>query len=79
MMTIEKKSVKVGKFVSTAHVDTVIKNYKQNRWVHNSKRLGKEDSLSVWFSVEDMEAFLEKAKEKAHIVKQTIRAISNGA
>lgn len=63
MMTIEKKSVKVGKFVSTAHVDTVIKNYKQNRWVHNSKRLGKEDSLSVWFSVEDMEAFLEKAKE----------------
>ncbi|MEI2740546.1 MAG: hypothetical protein V9F01_17365 [Chitinophagaceae bacterium] len=63
MMTIEKKSVKVGKFVSTAHVDTVIKNYKQNRWVHNSKRLGKEDSLSVWFSVEDLEAFLEKAKE----------------
>ena len=63
MMTIEKKSVKVGKFVSTAHVDTVIKNYKQSRWVHNSKRLGKEDSLSVWFSIEDLETFLEKAKE----------------
>jgi hypothetical protein len=63
MMTIQKKSVKVGKFVSTEHVDTVIKNYKQNRWVHNSRRLGKEDSLSVWFSVEDLETFLEKAKE----------------
>lgn len=62
-MTIEKKIVRAGKFVDTKHVDTVIKNYKQHRWVHNSQRLGKEDSLSVWFSVEDIEAFLEKAKE----------------
>jgi hypothetical protein len=62
MRTTQKKSVKVGKFVNTEHVDTVIKNYKQNRWLHNSKRLGKEDSLSVWFSVEDIESFLAKAK-----------------
>lgn len=62
-MTIEKKSVKVGKFVNTEHVDTVIKNYKKERWAHNSKRLGKEDSLSVWFSADDIEAFLEKVKE----------------
>lgn len=62
MMTIEKKVVKAGKFVNTTHVDTVIKNYKQERWVHNSRRLGKEDSLSVWFSVADIEEFLEKAK-----------------
>lgn len=62
-MTIEKKSVRTGKFVNTEHVDTVIKNYKKERWVHNSKRLGKEDSLSVWFSTADIEAFLEKAKE----------------
>jgi hypothetical protein len=63
MMTIEKKAVKAGKFVDTKHVDTVIKNYKQKRWAQNSERLGKEDSLSVWFSVADIEAFLEKAKQ----------------
>jgi hypothetical protein len=63
MMTTQKKSVRAGKFVNTNHVNTVIRNYKQNRWVHNSKRLGKEDSLSVWFSVEDIESFLAKAKE----------------
>ncbi len=62
MLTIEKKSLRVGKFVDTNHVDTVIKNYKKERWVHNSKRLGKEDSLSVWYSVEELEDFLEKAK-----------------
>lgn len=63
MTTIQKKSVKVGKFVNTEHVDTVIKNYKKERWVHNSKRLGKEDSLSAWFSVEELEEFLETVKE----------------
>lgn len=62
-MTIEKKSVKVGKFVNTEHVDTVIRNYKQERWVHNSERLGKEDSLSVWHSIEELEELLAKAKE----------------
>ncbi|MBS1607378.1 MAG: hypothetical protein JSS70_01075 [Bacteroidetes bacterium] len=63
MLTIEKKSVKVGKFVNTEHVDTVIRNYKQERWVHNSERLGKEDSLSVWHSIEELEELLAKAKE----------------
>jgi hypothetical protein len=63
MLTIEKKSLKAGKLVDTAHVDSVIKNYKRERWVHNSRRLGKEDSLSVWYSVEELEEFLRKAKE----------------
>ena len=62
MLTIKKKSVKVGKLVNTEHVNTVIKNYKQERWVHNSRRLGKEDSLSVWYSVEELEEFLMKVK-----------------
>jgi len=61
-MTIEKKSLKVGKMVTTKHVDTVIKNYKQERWVDNSKKLGKEDSLSVWYSVEELEEFLQTIK-----------------
>src|SRR5688572_4002211 len=65
MLRIEKKSLKVGKFVDTNHVNTVIQNYKKERWVHNSKRLGKEDSLSVWYSVQELEEFLARAKEHA--------------
>jgi pyridoxine 5'-phosphate synthase PdxJ len=63
MTTIQKKSLKVGRQVNTKHVDTVIKNYKQERWVQNSRRLGKEDSLSVWYSIEELEEFIAKSKE----------------
>jgi hypothetical protein len=62
MLTIGKKSVRVGKLVDSKHVDTVIKDYKKERWVHNSKRLGKEDSLSAWLTVEEMEDFLNMIK-----------------
>jgi hypothetical protein len=63
MQTIEKKSLRVGKYVKTAHVDNVIRNYKQNRWIQNSERIGKEDSLSAWWSIEEVEEFLAKAKD----------------
>ena len=63
MLTIEKKSLNVGRFVDTQHVNTVIRNYKQERWVNNSKHIGKEDSMSVWYSIEEMEEFLAKAKD----------------
>ena len=63
MVTIQKKSLKVGKQVDTAHVDNAIRNYKQERWVHNSQRLGKEDSLSVWYSIEELEEFIAMSKE----------------
>lgn len=62
-MTIEKKSLKVGKYVDTDHVNTVIANYKQTRWVHNSRRIGKEDSMSAWWSIEEIEEFLAHAKD----------------
>ena len=62
MTTIQKKSLKVGSYVDTNHVDTVIRNYKRERWVHNSERLGKEDSLSVWYSAEELEEFIQKIK-----------------
>ncbi len=62
MLTIEKKTLNVGKFVTTEHVDAVIRNYKQERWIQNSERLGKEDSLSAWWSIEEIERFLETAK-----------------
>lgn len=63
MVKTQKKSLKVGKLVNSAHVDAAIRNYKQERWVHNSKRLGKEDSLSVWYSLEELQQFFEMAKE----------------
>ena len=63
MSSVTKKAVKAGKYVNTGHVDTVIKNYKQERWIHNSKRIGKEDSLSVWYSVEELEDFLATIKQ----------------
>jgi hypothetical protein len=63
MVTIEKKSLKVGKYVDTAHVDKVISTYKKERWVHNTKRIGKEDSLSGWYSVEELEGFIENIKQ----------------
>ncbi|HTS45394.1 MAG TPA: hypothetical protein VMH01_13430 [Puia sp.] len=62
MITIEKNSLKVGKYVNTEYVNEVIRTYKQERWVHNSERIGKEDSLSVWFPVEDLEKFIQDAK-----------------
>jgi hypothetical protein len=63
MFKTQVKSVKVGKLVNTDHVNTVISNYKKERWANNSKHIGKEDSLSVWYSVEELEEFLEKVKE----------------
>jgi hypothetical protein len=63
MTKTQKKSLITGKQVDTKHVDTVVKNYKQQRWIHNSRRLGKEDSLSVWYSIEELEGFIEKSKE----------------
>ena len=62
MITIEKKSLSVGKYVDNDHVDKVIRSYKQERWVHNSERIGKEDSLSAWYSVEELEEFIANAK-----------------
>ncbi|WP_126969720.1 hypothetical protein [Gynurincola endophyticus] len=63
MTTIEKKLVRRGKLVNTEHVDTVIRTYKQERWVQNSDRIGKEDSLSAWFGLEEMEQFIAMAKQ----------------
>jgi len=62
MTTIQKKSLSVGKYVDTNHVNAVIRNYKQERWAQSTSRLGKEDSRSVWFSIEELEGFIEKVK-----------------
>lgn len=63
MCKTQFKSVRAGKLVNTEHVSRVISNYKRERWVNNSRHIGKEDSLSVWYSVEELEEFLEMVKE----------------
>ncbi len=62
MITLQEKLVKAGKDVKTVEADTLIREYKQKRWVPNSDRISKPDSLSAWYSIEDMENFLALAK-----------------
>ncbi|MBS1600167.1 MAG: hypothetical protein JST75_18210 [Bacteroidetes bacterium] len=59
MITFEKKSLKVGKLVGSEHVEMVTANYKKERWAPNSERIGKSDSLSVWFSAEELEEYIK--------------------
>ncbi|MEP6674252.1 MAG: hypothetical protein ABJA78_03830 [Ferruginibacter sp.] len=58
-----KLAPKAGKVVNTQHVEDLIQNYKKERWAYSSERLGKPDSLSVWYSVEELEDFLTMIKE----------------
>jgi hypothetical protein len=62
MITSEKKSLNAGRYVDTKYVDTIISTYKKERWVHNSERIGKEDSLTAWINVEELEEFVAKIK-----------------
>jgi hypothetical protein len=62
MITNEKKIVKKGEFLDNQFVDEVIRSYKQDKWVYNSQRIGKEDSLTAWTSVEEMEELIERIK-----------------
>lgn len=61
-MVLTKTAKKAGKYVNSKHVDSLLSNYKKERWVQNSKHIGKEDSLSVWYSVDELQEFLETAK-----------------
>ncbi|OQP66047.1 hypothetical protein A3860_15795 [Niastella vici] len=63
MTTIEKKSLRVGKYVDMNHVNTLVRTYKQERWSQNSERLGHEDTLSLYYSIEELEEFLQRSKE----------------
>ena len=62
MTTQQKNSVRVGSDDNNGQVDTLIREYKQSRWSSNSEKIGKPDSLSAWYSIEDMENFLSLAK-----------------
>jgi hypothetical protein len=63
MIKSPKKTLKAGTYVDTAHVDSVIRTYKQERWVQNTERIGKEDSLSCWYSIEELQEYIETAKQ----------------
>lgn len=60
--TKTKLAQRAGELVSTQHAEELINNYKKTRWVHSSERIGKKDSLSVWYSVEELEGFLDMIK-----------------
>ena len=62
MTTIEKKLVNVGKYVNNAHVDSLIRNYKKERWIFNSERIGKEDALSSWYTVDELQEFMDRVQ-----------------
>ena len=62
MNTIAEKSVNAGSYVTKTQMNTLTSAYKQERWAANSDNLGKSDSLSVWFTVEELEGFLENVK-----------------
>jgi hypothetical protein len=78
MLTIEKKSLRVGRYVNTQHVNTGIDNYTKERWAANSEHIGKSDSRSVWYSIEELEEFLATAKENgANGVRMYFAVYSN--
>ena len=61
-MLLTKTIQKSGQRVNSKHVDSLLSNYKKERWVQNSKHIGKEDSLSVWYSIEELQQFIETAR-----------------
>ncbi len=61
-MVLTKTTKKAGNYVTTKHVDALLSTYKKERWVQNSRHIGKEDSLSVWYSVDELMEFLATAK-----------------
>ena len=62
MNTIEKKSVNAGNYVSKNEMNILTSGYKQERWAANTERLGRADSLSIWYTVEELENFLDQVK-----------------
>jgi len=64
MITQQKNSVKASSDAGSELVANLIREYKKTRWPSNSERIGKPDSLSAWYSVEEIENFLALTKSK---------------
>jgi hypothetical protein len=54
--------MKAGQFVNDKHVSMLRNNYQEKRWQANSAALGKPDSLSVWYSLEELKHYIETAE-----------------
>lgn len=52
-----------GQYVDTKHVDMLLSTYKKERWVANSEKLGKLDSLSAWYGIEELNEFIRTAQK----------------
>ncbi|MES2002886.1 MAG: hypothetical protein V4450_00090 [Bacteroidota bacterium] len=61
--TIALPMTKRGQQVDTNHVDKLVGNYKKQRWVKNSSALGRPDSMSIWYGLDELQTFLELARE----------------
>lgn len=62
MTTQLKNYLRTRKSSGTENADTLIREYKQKRWTQNSDKIGKPDSLSARYSIEELESFLAVAK-----------------
>src|SRR4051794_39039890 len=62
MTTQEKNYVKTKKSTKTEDAEIFIREYKQKRWVQNCERIGKADSLSAWYSIEELQNFIDQSK-----------------
>lgn len=62
MTTTLKPSTKRGQQVTTNHVNALVGNYKSQRWLDNSKKLGKPDALSTWYGLNELQEFLDLAR-----------------
>jgi hypothetical protein len=62
-MTTTFRPKNKGKIVDTHHVDQLISTYKKERWLSNTEKLGKPDSLSTWYGIKELSQFLQLAKQ----------------
>lgn len=61
-MLLTKATQKAGQYVDSKHVESLLAEYKKQRWAQNTERLGKADSLSAWYSIEELQQFIEEAR-----------------
>lgn len=55
--------LKSGQLVDENHVNTLLSNYRDQRWENNSKSIGKADSLSVSYGIDELQQFMDTARK----------------
>jgi hypothetical protein len=62
-MLLTKTTKKAGQYVNSKHVESLLTHYKKERWVQNTARRGQADSLSIWYSIEELQNFIQTARD----------------